>query len=85
MNMHLRRQQFHHLKKCWQLFFDGMLLMGCLEKEKTITGLLNDVIKEKHSHMAKKVLFQNNAPSHTSAMAKLHDLCFKLVDYPSIF
>lgn len=78
------------------VFWDarGIILIDYLEKGKTITGTyyaslldqLIEKIKEKRPHMTKKkVLFlQDNAPSHTSAVAtaKLVQLKFEMVPHP---
>lgn len=70
----------------------GVVLIDYLEKGKTINGeyytlleQLNDAIKTKRPHLAKKkVLFHHdNAPAHTSsiAFAKLHELRFELLPH----
>src|SRR5436190_23921294 len=78
------------------VFWDshGVILIDYLQKEKTITGAyyasLLDKLKaelaEKRPHLQKKkILFhQDNASSHTSAvaMAKIHELRFELLDHP---
>ena len=78
------------------VFWDshGVILIDYLQKGKSITGAyyasLLDKLKaelaEKRPHLQKKkVLFhQDNAPSHTSAvaMAKIHELWFELLDHP---
>lgn len=69
-------------------------MIDYLEKGRTITGeyyssllnRLNDVIKKKRPHLAKKkVLFhQDNAPAHKSmkAMAKFNELGYELLPHP---
>lgn len=78
------------------VFWDdhGIIMIDYLEKGKTITGeyyssllnRLNDVIKKKRPHLAKKkVLFhQDNAPAHKSmkAMAKFNELGYELLPHP---
>ena len=78
------------------LFWDsrGVILIDYLQKGKTITGAyyasLLDKLKaelaEKRPHFQKKkILFhQDNAPSHTSAvaMAKIHELRFEQLNHP---
>lgn len=78
------------------VFWDshGVILIDYLQKGKTITGayyasLLDELkaqIAEKRPYLQKKkILFhQDNAPSHTSAvaMAKIHELRFELLDHP---
>ena len=78
------------------VFWDahGIIFIDYLQKGRTITGeyyaalldKLNDEIKKKRPHMAKKkVLYHHdNAPSHTSlkAMVKLDQLRFELVAHP---
>jgi len=78
------------------VFWDarGIIFIDYLQKGRTVTGeyyaelldKLNDEIKKKRLHMAKKkVLYHHdNAPSHTSlkAMAKLDQLRFELVAHP---
>ena len=78
------------------VFWDshGVILIDYLRKGKIITGTyyasLLDKLKaelaEKRPHLQKKkILFhQDNAPSHTSAvaMAKIHELRFELLDHP---
>lgn len=78
------------------IFWDahGVILIDYLEKGRTITGdyyvalldRLNDEIKKKRPHMAKKkVLFHHdNAPAHSSlkAMVKLNDLRYELLPHP---
>lgn len=78
------------------IFWDahGIIFIDYLQKGTTVTGeyyaalldKLNDEIKHKRPHLAKKkVLYhQDNAPSHTSlkAMAKLDQLRFQLVAHP---
>jgi len=75
------------------VFWDsqGVVLIDYLEKGKTINGeyyaalleQLNDAIKTKRPHLAKKkVLFHHDyAPAHTCsiAVAKLHELRFELL------
>ena len=77
------------------VFWDshGVILIDYLQKGKTITGEyfapLLDTLKaelaEKQPHLQRKKIpfHQDNAPSHTSAvaMAKIHELRFKLLDY----
>jgi len=79
------------------VFWDsrGVILIDYLQKGKTITGAyyaslldkLKTEIAEKRPHLQKKkiLLHQDNAPSHTSAvaMAKIHELRFELLDHPS--
>ena len=69
----------------------GVILIDYLRKGKTVTGAaLLDKLKaelaEKRPHsQKKKILFhQDNAPSHTTAvaMAKIHELRFELLDSP---
>lgn len=78
------------------VFWDarGIIFIDYLEKGRTITGeyyaalldRLNNEIKKKRPHMAKKkVLFhQDNAPAHTSmiTMAKLNELKYELLPHP---
>lgn len=78
------------------VFWDsrGIILIDYLQKGKTITGtyyasLLDKLmaeIAEKRPHLQrKKILFhQDNAPSHTSAVAiaKINELRFELLDHP---
>ena len=78
------------------VFWDshGVILIDYLQKGKTITGAyyasLLDKLKaelaKKRQHLQKnKILFhQDNAPSHTSAvaMAKINELRFELLDHP---
>ena len=77
---------------CWDRH--GVILIDYLQKGKTITGAycasLLDQLKaelaERRPHLQKKeILFhQDNAPSHTSAvaMAKIHEFRFELLDHP---
>lgn len=66
------------------------IFIDCLVKGKTITdvlcsgtGRLNNEIKRKRSHLAKKkvLFYQANAPAPkgTIAMAKLHELRYRLL------
>ena len=78
------------------VFWDshGVILIDYLQKGKTITGAyyaslldkLKAKIAEKLPHLQKKkiLFYQDNAPSHTSAvaMAKIHELRFELLDHP---
>lgn len=78
------------------IFWDahGILLIDYLEKGRTITGAyyvelldrLNKKIKKDRLHLAKKkVLFhQDNAPAHTSRVAKekIQDLGYELLPHP---
>ncbi|GFU83780.1 histone-lysine N-methyltransferase SETMAR [Trichonephila clavipes] len=72
----------------------GVVLIDYLQKGKTITGAyyasildkLKAELAEKRPHLQKEkiLLYQDNAPSHASAvaMAKIHELRFKLLDHP---
>ena len=71
----------------------GIILIDCLQKGKIITGeyyaslldRFDAILKEKRSHLAKKVLFHHdNIPAHTSAIAtaKLFDLRYETLSHP---